>query len=81
VKNSFLRGLLYGIVLGAVGSLAIYRMTYYPTGIVTQPLVIQPAPAAPPKIPPGARPHEFNGGEYYVIPLSAVAENTSPATQ
>ena len=44
MKNSFLRGLLYGIVLGAVGSLAIYRMTYYPTGIVTQPLVIQPAP-------------------------------------
>jgi hypothetical protein len=80
MKNRFLAGLLCGIVLGAVGLLAVDRMTFRPNPIVAQPLAIQPVPVVPPKMPPGAIPHEFNGSEFYVMPLSAVAKNTSPAT-
>ena len=70
MKNRFLTGLLYGIVLGALGSLTVYGMTYRPSPIMTQPLVVQPAPAVPPKMSPRATPHQFNGETYYVIPLS-----------
>ena len=70
MQNRFLAGLLYGIVLGDLGSLAIYGMTYHPSPIVIQPLVTQPTPAVPPKISPRATPHQFNGETYYVVPLS-----------
>ena len=57
MKNSSTR-LLYGIVLGAVGSLAIYRDDDDPTGIVTQLLATELLPV-PPKIPPVKSPDEI----------------------
>jgi hypothetical protein len=80
MKNRFLRGLLYGIVLGAIGSLAVYRIGFQTGAVVTQPPAIQPAPLASPQMPPGSHAYKFNGSEYYVAPLSEVADNTASAT-
>jgi hypothetical protein len=81
MQNRYLRGLLCGIVLGALGLLAVYRMTFQSSPVVTQSPAMQPGPLASPQVPPGAHAYKFNGSEYYVMPLSEVAENSFPATR
>jgi hypothetical protein len=66
MKNRFLAGLALGIILGALGLFAGSRLANRSSAAVP-PVVNQ---ATPQNLPPHATPHHFNGGEYYVVPLS-----------
>jgi hypothetical protein len=57
MRFRFLAGLLCGIALGICGMLVVYR-------IVSQDQRKRPT------IPPNAERREFNGREYYIIPLA-----------
>src|SRR5262249_38589783 len=70
MRNRFAAGLLCGIVLASLSSLAVYRLTGRSNPIESPPLVKQQAPGTSPQMPPRAVPHQFNGGEYYIVPLS-----------
>jgi hypothetical protein len=80
MKNRFVTGLVCGIAIGASGLLTAYRIGFQAGAAITQPPAIQPAPLASPQMPPGSHTYKFNGGDYYVVPLSEMAKNCTPAT-
>jgi hypothetical protein len=62
MRLKFIALLLCGLILGVVGAIIVVRATPQET-------------QARPTIPPNATPREFNGEEYYIVPLSNYASN------
>jgi hypothetical protein len=74
-RHRFLLGTLCGLIVGVGVGLLTPKPDAPSMPVPIQPVSTNPrepsSPQRPQNIPPDARRHEFNGGEFYIIPLAS----------